>query len=113
MDSLVPSLPLLLVLRALEDGPAHGYRIALWVEERSEGVLAMKEGTLYPLLHQLERQGLIAGSWTPGERGRPTKVYTLTDAGRRRLAEDAADWQRRSAAASTVLFSGRAQHGLV
>ncbi len=60
MDALLPSLPALLVLAALAEGPAHGYQIAARVSERSGDVLALKEGTLYPRLYQLEREGTRA-----------------------------------------------------
>jgi PadR family transcriptional regulator, regulatory protein PadR len=72
-----------LVLGLLQDGPKHGYQIALDLAERSEGLFQLKHGTLYPILHRLETDGRIAGSWTEARRAR--KVYRLTAAGRRSL----------------------------
>lgn len=73
----------LLVLATLEEGPKHGYRIALEVEERSQGAFELQHGTLYPILHRLEKEGLIEGTWE--EEGRRRKVYGLTERGGRRL----------------------------
>ena len=79
----------LLVLAVLVDGPKHGYQIALELERRSGGLFLLQHGTLYPILHRLEREKRIRGSWT--EQGaRRRKVYALTDKGRRQLEQDAA-----------------------
>jgi len=75
----------LLVLSTLRAGPKHGYQIALDVEEESNGLFRFRHGTLYPILHRLEEDGLIGGSWSPGS-GRRKKVYALTPAGRRHLS---------------------------
>ncbi|MCL4494441.1 MAG: helix-turn-helix transcriptional regulator [Firmicutes bacterium] len=106
MDSLVPSLPVLLILRALEESPGHGYKIARWVEERSGRQLMLKEGTLYPTLHQLERQGLIQGHWDKTGSKRPTKVYELTQEGRAQLCADREQWVKRVTVAQRVLWEG-------
>ena len=74
----------LLVLATLEDGPRHGYQIALDVEEETDGAFELQHGTLYPILHRLEKDGLIEGQWE--EEGRRRKVYGLTEAGRERLS---------------------------
>lgn len=76
----------LLVLATLEDGPKHGYQIALDVEEESDGDFELQHGTLYPILHRLEKEGLIRGRWE--EEGRRRKVYVLTDRGRRHLSQE-------------------------
>lgn len=76
----------LLILSALREEPKHGYQIALELEERSAGMFNLQHGTLYPILHRLERDGLIAGEWSAGE-GRRRKVYLLTRQGRARLGE--------------------------
>lgn len=68
-----------LVLSVLGDGPKHGYEIALEVEERSDGAFELQHGTLYPILHRLEDDGLIRGAWA--EEGRRRKVYRLTETG--------------------------------
>lgn len=75
----------LLVLATLEDGPRHGYQIALDVEEESDGAFELQHGTLYPILHRLEKQGMIEGTWE--EEGRRRKVYRLTRGGRRHLRQ--------------------------
>lgn len=77
----------LLVLATLEEGPKHGYQIALDVEEESEGAFELQHGTLYPILHRLEKEGLIEGAWE--EEGRRRKVYGLTERGDQRLAQQA------------------------
>lgn len=74
----------LLVLSALRDEPKHGYQIAMDVEEESNGLFRFRHGTLYPILHRLEEEGLIRGAWSKGE-GRRKKVYSLSPAGRRQL----------------------------
>ena len=78
----------LLVLAALRKGPGHGYQIALDVEAHSNGVFRFRHGTLYPLLHRMEANGLIQGRWSSGA-GRRKKVYALTDTGRRHLSGEA------------------------
>ncbi len=113
MDGIAPSLPTLLVLRALEDSPSHGYRIARWIEEQSENMLTLREGTLYPLLHQLEKEGLIHGQWQTEGTDRPSKVYELTDSGHVLLDQERQAWNQRAAAISKVLSnSPGVNHGL-
>ena len=74
----------LLVLAALRDGPKHGYQIGTDVESESNGLFRFKHGTLYPILHRLESERMIKGSWSTSE-GRRRKVYRLTSRGRSRL----------------------------
>jgi len=74
----------LLVLRTLREDSKHGYQIALDVETHSNGLFRFRHGTLYPILHRLERERLIRGSWSSDD-GRRKKVYSLTKAGRRHL----------------------------
>jgi PadR family transcriptional regulator, regulatory protein PadR len=76
----------ILILSMIREEPKHGYQIALEVEQRSGSVFELQHGTLYPILHRLERDGLVRGRWTGG--GRRRKEYTLTDAGRRHLGEE-------------------------
>lgn len=78
----------LLVLAALRERPRHGYQIALDVEAHSNGVFRFRHGTLYPILHRMEANGLIQGRWSSGT-GRRKKVYALTDTGRRHLSGEA------------------------
>ncbi len=83
-----------LILRMLREGPMHGYEMAKEVERRSEGYFAFKHGTLYPLLHRLEKQGLVRGEWSPPADGeRPKKHYRLTRAGQRYHAENTSAWR--------------------
>ena len=84
----------LLVLSAVRAGPKHGYQIALDVEERSGGWFVLQHGTLYPILHRLEGEGLIAGEWSGGDGERRRKVYGLTGQGRSELAKGS-EWVQR------------------
>ena len=74
----------LLVLSTLRSGDKHGYQIALDVEHDSNGLFRFRHGTLYPILHRLEAEGLIRGAWSKAD-GRRRKTYTLTARGRRHL----------------------------
>lgn len=78
----------LLILSTLRDGAKHGYQIAIDVEEESNGLFRFRHGTLYPILHRLEEQGLIEGSWSKAD-GRRRKVYALTRVGARHLSGEA------------------------
>src|SRR4029078_11212475 len=80
------------VLKLLEGGPMYGYELVDAIDQRSQGVLAMGQSTLYPLLYNLEAQGLIKAQWRDAESGRQRKYYALTAAGKRRLAHDAQQW---------------------
>lgn len=75
----------LLVLSTLRADPKHGYQIALDVEEDSNGLFRFRHGTLYPILHRLEEEGLIRGSWSK-DGGRRKKVYSLTPGGKKHLS---------------------------
>lgn len=78
-----------LVLACVQDGPRHGYQIALELEERSRGLFVLTHGTLYPILHRLEAGGALRGRWS-SDGGRRRKSYALTSAGRAKLEGDAA-----------------------
>jgi transcriptional regulator len=82
----------MLVLKTLQKGPMHGYGIAEFIEERSEDVLRVEEGALYPALHRLELRGLLASEWGVSENRRRAKFYRLTAAGRKQLQKDSARW---------------------
>lgn len=86
------------VLRLLEGGERYGYELVRMLERQTDGVLAMGQSTLYPLLYNLEAKGLIASRTDQAENGRPRKYYRLTDTGARRLAEDRKQWEALSAA---------------
>jgi PadR family transcriptional regulator PadR len=92
-----------LVLAVLEDAPQHGYAIAREINRRSGDALRCKQGTLYPALHALERDGLIVGAWETGGGERPRKVYALTDAGRAELARRIRTWDAFSRAIGQVI----------
>ncbi|MCW5591362.1 MAG: helix-turn-helix transcriptional regulator [Burkholderiales bacterium] len=81
-----------MVLAALGDGPAHGYGIVRTIRARSEGVLKMGEGQLYPILHRLEEEGLVGGDWEMQDGKPPRKVYTLTEAGHGALESRQREW---------------------
>lgn len=91
-----------LILEALAHEPAHGYRIAQQIKERSQGVLDFKEGTLYPALHKLENEGRVE-SYEDIEKGRPRRYYRITRSGRTALAKDRAEWRQLSRAVTMIL----------
>jgi len=91
-----------LILEALEQEPSHGYRIAQQIKDRSQGVLDFKEGTLYPALHKLENDGLVA-SFEGVEKGRPRRYYRITKSGRAVLAKDRMEWRQLSRAVTLIL----------
>lgn len=84
----------LLILKALSLSKEHGYGVLLRIEQISGGALAIEQGALYPALHRLEHQGLLAGEWGVSENNRRARFYGLTAAGRKRLKEETAGWQR-------------------
>lgn len=83
----------MLILNALAQGPGHGYQIAQQIKQQSRGVLDFKEGTLYPTLHALERQGYLE-SVDAHENGRIRRYYSLTASGREMLAAEVHAWRR-------------------
>src|SRR3977135_3562093 len=88
---------ILLVLRTLDAlGPLHGYGIARRIEQISEDVLQLNQGTLYPALLRMEQEGWIASKWGASEKNRRAKFYSITTAGRRQLAKETEDWRRMS-----------------
>ena len=93
----------LLVLKALQLGPLHGWGITERIEQGSRNVLRMNQGSLYPALYRLEHQGLIAAEWGESENKRKAKFYTLTATGRRRLKEETAEWNKLVSAIGTAL----------
>ena len=93
----------LLALKALALRPMHGWGIGQRIEEISRGELEMNQGSLYPALQRLERQGWIRAEWGTSETNRRARFYQLTADGRRRLAQERADWERLSAAISLVM----------
>jgi PadR family transcriptional regulator, regulatory protein PadR len=82
----------LLILKTLVVGPAHGHTIAHVIERRSEDVLQVEHGSLYPALHRLENRGWIASFWGTSENNRRARYYRLTPNGRKQLAEQTSRW---------------------
>lgn len=93
----------LLVLKTLQSGPRHGWDIAQRIQQVSEDVLRVGQGSLYPALHRLEDKGWIDSEWGASENNRRAKFYRLTAAGRKRLAEQTEIWQRFAAAVALIL----------
>ncbi|MGH9394819.1 MAG: PadR family transcriptional regulator [Terriglobales bacterium] len=93
----------LLVLRTLALEPRHGWAIGQRIEQLSRGELKVQQGSLYPALHRLERQAWIRAEWRPSENGRRAKYYSLTPAGKKRLACELREWERLSAAIGWVV----------
>jgi len=81
-----------LILSLLAEQPMYGYQIARELERRSEGYFEMKEGLLYPALHQMERDGLLSSEWRTAAGARRRKYYFITEKGRKVLASSAAEW---------------------
>jgi PadR family transcriptional regulator, regulatory protein PadR len=94
----------LLVLKTLDSmGPMHGFGIALRIQLVSGDLLQLNQGTLYPALLRLEQRGWVSSKWGISENNRSAKYYSLTRAGRKRLAEEAESWDRKSAMINRVL----------
>jgi transcriptional regulator len=100
---LLPGTLDLLILRVLQTAPLHGWAISERIQEISQDVLEVNQGSLYPALHRLEHQGWIDAEWAVSELGRRAKYYQLTAAGRRQLAVEAREWDRMAAAIARVM----------
>jgi PadR family transcriptional regulator PadR len=93
----------LLFLKILKRGPSHGFAIATFIEQTSDDVLRVEEGSLYPALHRMTEAGLLKAEWRMTDAGRRARVYQLTTKGRRRLAGSEARWHDVTAAVAKVL----------
>jgi len=93
----------LMVLRILDAGPNHGWAISQRIQQISQDVLRINQGSLYPALHRLEAQGWIEAEWGSSDNNRKAKYYQLTRKGRRQLAEETANWTRLAGAIARVL----------
>ena len=93
----------MLVLKALQLEAMHGWGITEHIEQWSESVLQLGQGTLYPALYRLERQGLIQSEWRVTQNNRRARYYSLTRRGRRQLTDELAQWRRMSRAVNLVL----------
>ena len=94
------------VLAAVERHDSYGYQIIKEIEQRSEFVFSFKEGTLYPILHGFEQEGLVKSYWQDGERGKRRKYYHITDRGLKMLSKSTEDWYSYSTAVEKVIRSG-------
>ena len=95
----------LMVLKALSVEDMHGWGISQYIQRLSDDVLQITQGSLYPALHRLERDGAVRSEWRPSENNRRAKYYTLTAAGRRALERDHADWRLFTQAVLRVMES--------
>src|SRR6266446_5500834 len=102
MDLLQGTLDLL-VLRTLQAGPMHGWAVSERIQQISQEVLKVNQGSLYPALHRLEHQGWIKAEWGVSELGRRARFYQLTVAGRKQLELESHQWDRMTAAIGRVL----------
>ena len=93
----------LLILKMLAAGSLHGYSIAQHIQQRSDDVLVVEEGSLYPALYRMEAKGWIRAEWGKSENNRRAKYYELTRTGRRQLEEEMALWERIHRAINLVL----------
>ena len=93
----------LLILKSLVLGPLHGWAISKRLRQLSSEVLDVGQGSLYPALYRLEDKGWIEAEWGTSPEGRRAKIYTLTAAGRKRLAEERAEWKRFAGAVDQIL----------
>jgi transcriptional regulator len=93
----------MLILRTLARGALHGYAIAVAIESRSEDVLRVEEGSLYPALHRMELAGMLSSEWRTSETNRRAKFYKLTAAGRKQLAAQSTNWNRLVLAIARVM----------
>ena len=100
---LLPGTLDMLILKAVSLKPLHGYGVLLRIRQISGQAIEIPQGSLYPALYRLEHQDLIRAEWGESENGRRAKYYTVTAAGRRRLREETAGWNRLATAIATAL----------
>ena len=103
VPDLLPGTLDLLILRTLQAGPMHGWAISDRIQQVSEDVLQINQGSLYPALHRLEHQGWVEAEWAVSELGRRAKYYRLTASGRKQLTVETGAWDRMSAAIGRVM----------
>jgi transcriptional regulator len=103
IPDILPGTLDLLILRTLQTEPLHGWAVSERIQQISQDVLQINQGSLYPALHRLEHQGWIEAEWGISELGRRAKYYRLTASGRRQLAIESKDWDRMSAAIGRVM----------
>jgi PadR family transcriptional regulator PadR len=93
----------LLILKTIAPAPLHGWAIAQHIQQISDDLLRVQQGSLYPALHRLEHHGWITADWGASENNRRARFYSLTRAGRRQLAVEVSKWDRLSAGVNLVL----------
>ena len=93
----------LLILKVIALGPIHGYAISKRIQQVSNDVLCIQQGSLYPALHRLEKRKWLRAEWRNAESGREAKFYELTAAGRKQLLAEESDWERLSAAIGLIM----------
>ena len=98
-----------LVLKTLSWGPMHGYAVARWLQQVTDDVLRIEEGSLYPALHRMERKGWLQSDWGLSETNRRAKYYKLTVAGRRQLQAESSTWATFAGAVGKVLTATTAR----
>ncbi len=101
-----------LVLKTLCWGPMHGYAVARWLQQVTDDVLQIEEGSLYPSLHRMERKGWVESEWGLSENNRKAKYYTLTKTGRNQLAAETSTWSAFAGAVTKVLAATTAPAGV-
>ncbi len=103
--SFLPGTLDLIVLQLLQAEPTNGYDLTLRIQAITNDVLNVNAGSLYPALYRLEQRGLLRASWAESESGRRTKVYSVTAAGRKHLAEQRQSWERFAGALAAILHT--------
>jgi transcriptional regulator len=96
----------LLVLKTLQQGPMHGWGITLHVQQISNDILRVEEGSLYPALHRMEQAGWVSAEWGISENNRRARYYRLTIVGRKQLAKEEESWHQLTGAVALVLSYG-------
>jgi transcriptional regulator len=108
-SGLLPGTLDLLILKAVSLGKLHGYGVLLRIQRISGAALQIHQGALYPALYRLEQQGLIESEWGTSENNRRAKFYRLTPAGRARLGDETASWNRLAGAIAMALRTKRSE----
>lgn len=104
---LMKGSTVILILKLLDSKDLYGYEMTKLIEQKSEGLFTLKEGTLYPILHTLEMERLVVAYWNE-EGGRKRKYYRITDDGRRQLGEKEREWSLFSSTVSRIIGEGNA-----
>ena len=100
---ILPGTLDMLILKAVSLSPLHGYAVLLRIRQISHDALDIPQGSLYPALYRLEQQDLISAEWGESDNGRRAKFYTLTPAGRKRLRDETASWNRLTTAIAAAM----------